>query len=77
MKKLIKWIKDYMPISRKQHFETMKKITDVLQGLIQSELQHAQVEMNMGQQLALLTGQNPPNSKQTEKPEDKRDVSIQ
>ena len=49
MLKMIRWIRLHLPISRKEYFNTMKKITLTFQAMAQSEAQHAQIEMNMMQ----------------------------
>lgn len=59
MIKLIKWIKEYLPISRKEHNKSLRKITTVLKAITQADEQHSQLEMSLVQNMNALQAKKP------------------
>jgi len=77
-KKYIKLLKGYLPVSRKEYMKDLLVIKKIVQGLIQAEAQHAQIEANLIKHMNVLThmpANNPKEKSPTATPE--KDVSIQ
>lgn len=49
MLKLIEWIKDCLPVSRREYLETLAKVTVTLQAITQADEQRSQIQMNLVQ----------------------------
>jgi len=45
--KIIEWIKDRLPINRKEYLKDLRNIKIVLDAVVQAERQHSQIEMNL------------------------------
>jgi len=46
-KKIIDFLRGFLPVSRKTYMKDLQNTITVLDGLIQSEAQHSQLEMNL------------------------------
>lgn len=64
MLKLIRWVKKYLPISRKEYYAGQKKVVLALQAVAQADEQHGQIEMSLVQNMNAIQkgnkGKKPP-----------------
>lgn len=65
MKKLIKKIKGYLPVTRKQYKKDLERVITTIGGLEQSDAQHSQMEMNLIRNMSEI--ENKRNTKSTDK----------
>lgn len=60
LKKLLRRIKSFLPVSQRAYEETTKNLILVLNGLTQAEKQHSQLELNFAKEIQSLKGLNKP-----------------
>lgn len=78
MKKWIKRLKGYLPISKREYDLGLVKLQKIIHGILQAEAQHSQMEMNIIKHMNTLTRVPVNNPKEkTPKIKSVKDVSIQ
>ena len=72
MQKMLKKLSEFLPLSRRKHTESLKAIATVLEGLVEAEANHCQIETNLIMQ---LQAQLNPQKDAAKKPETKKNGS--
>jgi len=67
MNKIIDKLLGYLPVSRKTYQRDMENLMIVIKGLQQTEIQHAQIEMNLLQNINALQAKKGKNNNEKSK----------
>jgi len=51
MRKMLRKLIEYLPISRRKHAKSVEEINKVIAGLVESDANHCQIELSIIQQL--------------------------
>jgi len=76
MKKMLKKLIELLPVSRRKYLEVILNITTVLDGLVEAEANHCQIETNIIQQLQMRPPASPSAEKKTSKTKNGSDPAF-
>lgn len=72
MRRVLKKLIEFLPLSRRKHAESLKAIATVIEGLVEAEANHCQIETNLIMQ---FQAKSQPQKDTVQKPETKKNGS--
>jgi len=68
MQKVLKRLIELLPVSRRKYIESFEQVAKVIEGLVEAEANHCQIEMSIIQQLQAKKTEKPTNKKSNNDP---------